>query len=530
MSGQWSGSGGNAPVGQRLFGGLGQLFGQQPGTAPSARAMAELEWIARSQGRLPPIDPLMLAGLLGAQEPLPVEMPQGRVPPSARPIDSTAMRGFEPPVRGATRGIDLPNMVVPGDIPPTVPPELDPSSIPQTPGARPEARASAAPQNPGEANWMALLQSYLPTRRQGTEEELRRLRVPRQPIYEPQSQPGMTGEQALQAYPDNPGVAAERPLMQPGQSQSAPADPQLPLPPEPPPGTDNVAAAAPGRTRYATFQGQLPTGQAALDAYNQGRPQERTRDPEERTLRLIAAALAGGMRETGQGVGGGAAAGLGAGYGAESDRDEALWQRSETERQRFQQGLAGLLGQQEQRQFDNMMSQQTFDRQSQALGDADARAREGLDIQRMTAGEQSLYRRMRMARLLQQTGSEAEPAQILSRGVEHVISRPGTQLLITDAEGRTRPLTIRLGDREMTLAQAQNELMRRRGDPRQARENPLFATNPQLALRQTMLDMGALLQDRILDLSPAQRMEVMRQMLPMIQSRARAGSQEIADE
>jgi hypothetical protein len=513
----------NQPVGQRLFGGLAQLFGGQPsGTAPSVAAMGELERIARATGRLPPIDPMMLAGLMpgAAGDRLAGLPPEWRAALSApvqtpMPVQGNAV----PPPQGASDPII---------VPPTIPPELDQSNTPRTPPARPEVRTESVPQNPGELNWMALLESD-PTPLSEAEYPTDRLLPGMQALR--QRRLGRTAGQ------DNPGIAPDQPFVGrtdvsgPGGAEGDPL-PTPPILPEAalPVGTDNAAVGAPTRTRYAPFAGQMPTGQAALDAWNAGRPQERQRNPEERMMRLIAAALAGGMRETGLGVGGGAAAGLGAGYGQESDRDEALWQRSETERQRFQQGLAGLLGQQEQQQFDNMMARQTFDRQSQALGDQDSRVREGLAIQRQAAGEQSLLRRMRMQRMLEQSGMEAQPAQVLTRGVEHVVRNPGTQLLVTDGEGRTRPLTFRVGDRELTLAQLQDRLLQQRGNPANARTNPLFATNPQLARDQTRADVADMLMQQILGLPEAQRRQVMQQMLPMIQSRARAGSQEISDE
>lgn len=545
----WSGPGANQPVGARLFG--PRQAPTVPGNALPDRAMRERAMLHALYGLGaygPPVPPEAFFGAGAPIEAARPVMPQERL--SGLPPEWQALLNAPPQAAQPMQG----NAIMPPQgasdpvvVPPTIPPELDPSNTPRTAAARPDMRTDPTPQNPGEANWMALLQRFLPGADNSPQALLDSDPTPQGDSEYPRMLPGMQAarnrRQASAYGQDNPGIAPDRPFTT-GQSISGPggAEGDLPVPPVPPGeeapgslpgvprGTDNAAAAAPARTRYAEFQGQLPTGQAALDAYNAARPRERERDPEERTLRLIAAALAGGMRGTGLGVGAGAAAGLGAGYGQESDRDEALWQRNEGERQRFQQGLAGLLGQQEQRAFDNMMQQQTFNRQSQIAGDADARAREGLGIQRQAAGEQSLLRRLRMQRLLEQSGVEAQPAQVLTRGVAHVVQNPGTQLLITDEQGRSRPLTFQVGNQELTLAQLQDRLLQQRGNPANARLNPLFATNPQLARDQTRNDLGDLLMQRIMGLTPAQQRQIMLQMLPMIQSRARAGSQELADE
>ena len=524
----------NEPVGARLFSGLGQLFGtRQPGTAPSVARMAEMERIARLYGWLPPIPADMLSGLAPpAGAPLPVELPPDRVPPSARPVDSRALQGLEPPVRGATRGIPLPNVVVPEMIPPTIPPELDPSNLPRTPADRPDQRAVAVPTTPGEANWWQRMATRgMDRAAAGLGAAERFLGSPPAPQNDTLSRI-LRGEEVSLGLPRAPEAA---PL------EAGTPDSTLPLPPEfmedsslpsllpAVPGSDNAAAMAPARTRYGMLSAPDPDFGGVMAAYNEGRPRERERNPEERMLRLIAAALAGGMRETGLGVAGGAASGLGAGYTAESNRDEELWQRSEGERQRFQQGLAGLMGQQEQARFNNALARDTFNRQSEIAGDADARAREGLDIQRANAGEASMLRRLRMAEILRRGGMETDQAQVFSRGIQHVVANPGTQLLITDDQGRARPLTLRLDDRELTLSQAMDRLTQIRTNPR---TNPgiMYPGAQGMAQAQVRSDLADLLLQRIMGLSEAQRMQVARQLLPMIQSRARAGSQELTDE
>lgn len=493
------------PVGQRLFSGLGTLMAPRPGTAPSARALAEQEMIARLYGRLPPITPDFVAGLGGAQipaPPLPVALPGGRVPPAARP--------------GGGR-LD-PLLMVP---PLTLPPEIDPSNEPRTPPDRPQDRAVAVPQTPAEANFMP------PQPRPGSAADEQWLAMLRGAAAPNRDMLDMNEEELLRRSGQRTATRGEpipREAATPQETSgpgTAPGDP-------PPTGEGNPAVAGVARTRYPRFEGNEPDFTESRAAFERSRPGTRERDPEERMLRLIASALAGGMRETGVGVAGGASAGLGAGYARESDRDEALWRQDEEARVTFERGLAGLLGQQEQAAFNNAIARQGFDRTSMIAEDQDARARETLGIQRANLAQNTILRQLRMQALLQQGGMAAEPANILSRGIQQVIANPGTQILIPDERGGMVPLTFNIGGQERTLGQLRAELTAQRGQAGAFRNNPLFATNPGMAQRIIDDELAGLLMERFRGLSSAQQSAVLRQLLPLTQNRARAGSQTLA--
>ena len=476
MSGQWGWSGNNQPVGAGLA------------PRPDAAQMGELERIARLYGYLPPIDQQFLAGLQGAPTPtapLPVVMPEGRVPPSVRPM--------APP--------DYDIMVPNGSSPRTEPR-----------GAVPPQERATGPQTEAERNFLARLLG-------------------------PRANPAASGivgraelrsnRQARDALLEEEAMLRAAAITQPRPAPTAPAGEAQPLseagPPQGPnaPGTSSGGAAL----SLPRFEGRDPDFERVRQQYESGRPQQRQRDPEERMLRIIAAGLAGMQGRTGVDVAAGVVGGVGQGYSRESDRDEALWQRDEDARRQFELGLAGLLGQQEQAQFNNALSRQTFDRQSAVSGEELALRREGLDVQRESAGLTGMLTRLRIASLAQQQGMAADPAQILARGVQDLVARPATQLTVDG-----RPLTFNVGGQELTFGQVRDRLMQQRGQASSFAANPLFATNPGMAERAIQATLGDMFMERFATLSSAQQRQLLMQIGRLGEGRARAGTTRIDDE
>jgi len=521
----------NAPVGATL--GWPQRRG--PGTAPSNARMAELERIARLYGYLPAIDQGFLAGLGGAPTPT-APMP---------PPQTDRLAGL-PPEWQTVLTAPVPQPIVGNAIPSPAgssEPVISPSSEP-TGAVPPQARANAAPQNAGEQNfWDRLL-----TRRQGTPEELARLGARGNADPVPYSVPGSdfptymqtrdqadgqaarrAGEDALleQQVMD---AAARRPTARdPAAPPPAPVQAQPPseaAPPQGPNAPPSAGGAVPsGAGRYGRFEGRDPDFSRVMEAYERGRPMTRERDPEERTLRLVAAALGGMQGRTGVDVASGAVAGLGAGYARESDRDETIWQRDEDARRQFELGLAGLLGQQEQAQFNNALARQGFDRTSMMAEDADARAREGLALTRENAGDARLLTRLRIASLARNLGMEQEPAMILSRGVQALADAPAAQIIVDG-----RPMTLSVGGQQLTLGQVRDRLLADRGQARNFAANPLFAGNPTMVNRQIDADFGAMFMEGFARMTPEQQRQVLMQLGRLSESRPRAGTTRVGEE
>jgi hypothetical protein len=493
MSQSWSTN--NDPSGQRLVQGLAQLFGSRPsGTAPSVAQMGELERIARLYGRLPPIDPALLEGLPQQQPQVPImpQMPEGRVAPSARPVAPGFLAGLAPP--------PPPEAMLPAL----------PTSEPVTPPMRPQDRAAATPQTPGEANFLQRLLAGTPT------EEL--------PYPTDRLLPGLQAARERRAGRVEPRPRDDVQIGGRDMPLLPVPEEELPVPPIPPEqvveseATAQNALAAAGVTPrdYGRFTGRDPDFASVREQYERGRPQGRERDPEERMLRIIASTLGGIPGRYGTDVAAGSVAGLGAGYARESDRDEAIWQREDDARRQFELGLAGLLGQQEQAQFNNQLQRQTFDRQSAIAGDADARAREGLGIQRENAGYSRLLTQLRIA------------------GLAEVV-RNNAPITLRDAEGRAS---------EMTLA-VPGEYIRgsRAGQPQrlgfaQARRaiSETLGRDPAYIGQGAALDravngvLSQLLRDNILALPEEQRRQVLPQILPWMEGRPRAGTTRVDDE
>jgi hypothetical protein len=405
------------------------------------------------------------------------------------------------------------------DVPPMatlpVPPEVDPSNEPRTPPANPAERADARPRNPGEQNfWQRFLAANALT--SGVREaNLLAGENPWTPTTMPLPDRGRDGEPAPYMPPEN----------YPQQTSG-----DLPLPPDVPPGEatpdapGNAALAAAQRTRYPTLNVNDPNYQRTIDAYMESRPQQRERPQEEQMMRLIASALAG----AGPGEYGplGAVTGLAGGYARESDRDEALYQQDQRQRMDFQRGLAGLLGQTDQQQFQNQMARQTFDRQSQVLSDERDARNATLSLQTQDSILRRQLMQMRIGALARQAGVDSEPAAILAQGIPAVIET-AAPLMITDAQGRTVPLTFTVGGQNLTLAQVRDRLMQQRGQAQNARNNPLFAMNPQMAVQQMQADMTDLLMQRFMTLTPQQQQQVLRQIVPLVETRRRAGTTRI---
>jgi hypothetical protein len=443
--------------------------------------LGELERIARLYGYLPPIDPRLM-----------------------------------PVSQGPSIPDDFEVLMSPAPSPPTEPRGIVP----------PQERANG-PQTEAERNWLERLGIRL---RQGTDEELARLN----PRPVPGDQVGRirgTGEPRPNPFFDLAQMNAEEMLRRSGQryptTQIAPTEETPPTPEEAPAPTQPPPSQAAGRATptFPTFQGRDPDFERVRRQYEEGRPRQRERDPEERMMRIIAAGLAGIPGRTGLDVASGVLSGIGQGYARESDRDEALWQRDEEARRQFELGLAGLLGAQEQAQFNNALARQTFDRQSAISAEELALRREGLDIQRENAGLNGLLTRMRIAALAQQAGLASDPAQILARGVHELVTRPATQLTVNG-----RPLTFDVGGQQLTFGQVRDRLLQMQGRASNFASNPLFAANPGMAERAIQAQLGDLFMQRFMTLSPIEQREVLMQLARLGEGRARFGTTRINED
>lgn len=468
----WSWSQNNRPVG-------GVLFGAPPVaprvvTGPSAARLAEIERINRLYGYgAPRIQDLPL---------LPQEM-LADVPPMAT----------------------LP-----------VPPEVDPSNEPRTPPANPAERADARPRNPGEQNfWQRFLAANALT--SGVREA--NLLAGENP-WTPTTMP----------LPDRRRDSEPAPYMPPeNYPQQTPSD--LPLPADAPPGEatttapGNAALAAAQRTRYPTLNVNDPNYQRTIDAYMESKPVQRERPQEEQMMRLIASALAG----AGPGEYGplGAVTGLAGGYARESDRNEALYQQDQRQRIDFQRGLAGLLGQTDQQQFQNQMARQTFDRQSQVLGDERDYRNASLALQREGQATRNMLTALRLRTMLQQSGMGQSEAEILTRGIPDVVRQSAPLMLQTD-DGRAAEMTvivpaeyIRAGrgqqsqNTRMTLAQARRAVTETLG------RDPAYMGQTAVLDRAVNGVLTQMLGNNITLLPDNQRRQVLQQVLRWVNTRPR---------
>lgn len=505
MAEGWSGAGANAPVGARLFGGWG--WGTRPGTSPSAAASAERERILRLYGMLPtatpsvPLAPPPTGGMMPTLDygaPLPVEA----LPPV--PILP------EPETRRA---------------PASVPPNVDGSSATRTPAQAPQESGRRIPHGTASAlAWRDLLGSTAASL-WGAAGRLPALPGP----------PGAVGAERLAPLARDAQVAEPSPYMVP--EPAALPEPPAEMPPPPEAGPVTTADAMAGVTRgqpYARLAQQDPNYDAVMQAYMDSAPKPVEEDPNERIMRLVASALAGaGPGELG---GLGAVSGLAAGYAREGDRSLARRERDETERRRFQQGLAGLMGEQETARWQQGLARAGFDRTSQNYEQSEALQREGLAIQRENAGLSGLLTRMRIQDLARRGGAGVDASEMLSRALPEIV-RNSAPLTVT-TNGRVQQLMLPVppqyvrpgrgqaaptGITPMTPADA------RRHVTESLMMQPGYATSPQSLARAVDGVLSQMYMTGIMGLPEAERRSIFGQAHRWYESRPRANSTELND-
>lgn len=499
MAESWSRN--NAPVGARLFGGPGP---SRPGTAPSAARLNEIDRIARLYG-------------VGPYGPQPSTTPLAPVPSASL----EELYGLIPPEIGALPAMPAPPEPMTRPAPAAVAADADPSSASRAPAVAPQESGRRLPHGAASAlawrDFLGDMAGSLWSMRGGL------------------PQLGPPGAAQIAATVRENGVAEPGQYMAPDNYPQFPApDTPMPTPPTPPTEATTTADAMAGVTRgrpYARLALQDPDYAAVMREYDQSAPRNYQEDPNDRTMRLVAAALAGGF-------GGspndplaplGAIGSLSAGYAREGDRARAIADREDERRVGYQRGRAALMGDQENSRWQTGFQRQTFDRGSQQMEENNAIAREELGIRRESAGLSRTLTQMRINALARQAGMEVGPADMLSRALPDIVRNSAPLIVQTER-----------GMQQLMLPIAPEFLRGRRGEatptgvtmmsPADARRRvsetllPQYAASPQALDRAVNGVLSQAYMHAILGTPEPQRQQLMQQAFRWYEDRPRAGA------